>query len=81
MLCAPAHRGNLAIGLEQIPAWATEDVLGYVLHAPVLFVAAGEAEAYHAHLLKWAQTIVQRTVTAPERAADDGVCASLRDAG
>jgi predicted O-linked N-acetylglucosamine transferase (SPINDLY family)/glycosyltransferase involved in cell wall biosynthesis len=65
MLCAPAHRGNLTFCAEGVPAWASEDVLGYVLHAPVLFVALGEADAYHAHLLKWAQTIVQRTVTAP----------------
>ncbi|HEX2852289.1 MAG TPA: glycosyltransferase [Opitutaceae bacterium] len=65
MLRVPAHRGSVTIAPEKIPAWFLGDYLGYVLHAPQVFVTGGEAEQYHAHLLAWARAISQRTRTAP----------------
>lgn len=64
MLCRPAHRGSEPIALEKIPAWFLDDYLGYALHAPLLFLMEGEADRYHAHMLKWARAIFQRTQTA-----------------
>lgn len=65
MLRAPAHRGNVAIAPEKIPGWLLDDYLAYVLHAPQVFVAEGEAEEFHDHLLGWARAIFQQTRTAP----------------
>ncbi len=65
MLCAPAHRGTVAIAVEKIPAWLLDDYLGYVLFAPSVFVTAGEAEHYHDHVLFWARAIFQRTRALP----------------
>ena len=65
MLCAPAHRGVVTVGLEKIPAWLLEDYLGYILFAPAVFVAAGEAEEYRAHMLTWSRTIRQMARTRP----------------
>lgn len=66
MLRIPAHRGSVTIAPEKIPAWFLEDYLGYVLHAPQVFVTGGEAEQYRAHLLAWARAVFQRTRTAPD---------------
>lgn len=63
MLLAPAHRGGVAVPFEQIPAWLLEDYLGYVLHAPQVFVVAGEAEQYHDQLLQTARAVEERTRT------------------
>ena len=65
MLCAPAHRGTAALALEKIPAWFLDDYLGYILHAPQVFVHEGEAERYHDHMLACAREIARRTRTAP----------------
>jgi len=65
MLRAPAHRGTIAVPPENLPGWFRDDYLGYLLAAPQVFVAAGEAEAYHAHLLAWSRAIHQRIKTAP----------------
>ena len=65
MLCAPAHRGTTALALEKIPAWFLDDYLGYILHAPQVFVYEGEAERYHDHMLVCAGKIARRTRTAP----------------
>lgn len=66
MIFAPAHRGApVTCPLEKIPGWLLADYLGYVLHAPPVFVAAGEAELYHTHLLGWARAIHQSIRTAP----------------
>jgi predicted O-linked N-acetylglucosamine transferase (SPINDLY family)/glycosyltransferase involved in cell wall biosynthesis len=65
MLRVPAHRGNVSIAPEKIPAWLLDDYLAYVLHAPQVFVTDGEAEEFHTHLLGWARAILQRTRTAP----------------
>ena len=69
MLRAPAHRGSTDIAPEKIPAWLLDDYLGYVLTAPQVFVAPGEAEDYHTHLLSWARTVQQRIRQAPGAAA------------
>lgn len=66
MLCAPAHRGALMISPDKVPAWWLEDYLGYVLHAPQVFVLPGEAEQYHAHLLGWMRAVRSRTLAAPD---------------
>lgn len=67
MLRAPAHRGgSVLIALNQIPAWFLDDYLGYVFNAPQVFITAGEAELYHAHLLAWARAIQKLTRHAPE---------------
>ncbi|MGC4072510.1 MAG: glycosyltransferase [Nibricoccus sp.] len=68
MLCAPAHRGSLNVSVDKIPAWFLNDYLAHVLHAPSVFVYAGEAEEYHDHMLGWAQAIFQLTRTAPNNA-------------
>jgi predicted O-linked N-acetylglucosamine transferase (SPINDLY family)/glycosyltransferase involved in cell wall biosynthesis len=65
ILCTPAHRGSVTVAVEKIPAWFIEDYLGYVLFAPPVFVAAGEAEDYRAHLLAWSRAIRQLTRTQP----------------
>jgi predicted O-linked N-acetylglucosamine transferase (SPINDLY family) len=65
MLCAPAHRGGMIIAPERIPGWFLDDYLGYVLHAPLVFVMAGEAEEYRAHLLAWSRAIRQLMRTRP----------------
>ena len=65
ILCGPAHRGAVRVALEKIPAWLLDEYLGYVLFAPPVFVAAGEAEDYRAHLLYWSRTIRQLTRTRP----------------
>jgi glycosyltransferase involved in cell wall biosynthesis/predicted SAM-dependent methyltransferase len=63
MLCAPAHRGNVVIAFDDIPGWLLEDYLGYLLHAPQVFVSEGEADHYHGHLLECVREIVRRTRT------------------
>jgi predicted O-linked N-acetylglucosamine transferase (SPINDLY family) len=65
MLCAPAHRGSMTIAPDRIPGWFLDDYLGYVLYAPQVFVMAGEAEEYRAHLLAWSRAIRQLTRTRP----------------
>ena len=65
MLCASAHHGTAQLVLGKIPAWFLDDYLGYVLHAPQVFVTAGEAEEYRAHLLAWSRAIRQLTRTRP----------------
>ncbi len=67
MLVAPAHRGTVIVPLERLPEWLLDDGLGYVLHAPLVFVLPGEAEQYHDHLLRTARSIHRLTRT---RAAD-----------
>ncbi len=66
MLCAPAHRGAMKVSPAAVPAWWLDDYVGYVLHAPQVYVLAGEAEQYHAHLLSWLQDVVGRTRSAPD---------------
>ena len=73
MLCGPAHRGAMGLGVEKIPGWLLEDYLGYVLFAPPVFVEAGEAEVYRAHLLAWSRTIRQLTRTRPGEALTNKV--------
>src|SRR6478736_1334287 len=68
MLCAPAHRGAMTVSPAKVPAWWLEDYLGYVLHAPQVFVLAGEAEQYHAHLLGWMREVLGRTRSSPDAA-------------
>jgi predicted O-linked N-acetylglucosamine transferase (SPINDLY family) len=65
MLCGPAHRGAMGIGVEKIPGWFLDDYLSYVLFAPPVFVEAGEAEVYRAHLLAWSRAIRELTRTRP----------------
>lgn len=65
ILCAPAYRGAVTIAVAKIPAWWVDDYLGYVLLAPQVFVMAGEAEEYRAHLLAWSRAIRQLTRTRP----------------
>jgi predicted O-linked N-acetylglucosamine transferase (SPINDLY family) len=65
LLCAPAHRGGMTIAPDRIPGWFLDDYLGYVLYAPQVFVMAGEAEEYRAHLLAWSRAIRQLTRTRP----------------
>jgi predicted O-linked N-acetylglucosamine transferase (SPINDLY family)/glycosyltransferase involved in cell wall biosynthesis len=73
ILCAPAHRGAVTVAVEKIPAWWVDDYLGYVLFAPPVFVAAGEAEDYRAHLLTWSRAIRQLTRTRPGEALTNRV--------
>jgi len=68
MLRAPAHRGLGLIALEQIPQWALDDFLGYVFHAPQVFVTPGENETYRMHALAWTRDVAQRTQKAPDAA-------------
>ncbi len=73
ILCTPAHRGSVTVSVEKIPAWFIEDYLGYMLFAPPVFVAAGEAEDYRAHLLDWSRAIRQLTRTRPADALTNKV--------
>jgi len=65
MLLAPAHHGSVTITPERIPAWLLEDYLGYVLNAPQVFIAEGEAGRYHSHMLAWVRAIHQRIRAKP----------------
>jgi predicted O-linked N-acetylglucosamine transferase (SPINDLY family) len=65
MLLAPAHRGMVCLAPEKIPSWFIEDYFGYIFHAPQVFVANGEAELYHGHLLQWARMAHKRTRSSP----------------
>lgn len=64
MLRGPAHRGTIVVPPENLPTWLLDDYLNYIFAAPQVFVAAGEAEDYHAHLLAWAREIHRRVRTA-----------------
>jgi len=66
MLCGPAHRGTLTVAPGRIPAWFLNDYLAYVLHAPQVFVAEGEAEQYQNYLLGLVRSICQRIGEAPK---------------
>ena len=68
MLCAPAHRGTVTVGVENVPAWLLEDYLGYVLFAPPVFLEVGEAEVYRAHMSFWSTAILLRTHALPNDA-------------
>ena len=65
MLLAPAHRGLVCLAPEKIPSWLLEDYFTYIFHAPQVFVAFGEAELYHSHLLQWAHMVHKRTCSSP----------------
>ncbi|MFT3783340.1 MAG: glycosyltransferase [Nibricoccus sp.] len=66
MISAPAHRGSGAVvDFAKIPAWFLEDYLGYVLRAPQILAAKGEAEDYHEHLLRLAKAVTQRIQSRP----------------
>lgn len=68
MLVAPAHRGTVRFEPDAIPGWLVDDYLAYVLHAPDVFVVAGEADEYHGHVLACLRAIVRRVRTAPRDA-------------
>lgn len=65
MLRAPAHRGSLSFSPESIPAWFLDDYLLYLLHAPKVFVAPGEADEYAEHVLKCVRGINDRVRSSP----------------
>ncbi len=68
MLCAPAHRGAALPPLDNIPSWLLDDYLGYLLHAPQVFVHEGEAERYHDFMLGCAREMLRRTRSQPGNA-------------
>jgi glycosyltransferase involved in cell wall biosynthesis/predicted O-linked N-acetylglucosamine transferase (SPINDLY family) len=65
MLLAPAHLNREAFGWESVPAWFRDDYLAYMLYAPAIFGAAGEADLYRDHMRACVTAILQRIRTAP----------------
>jgi tetratricopeptide (TPR) repeat protein len=60
-----AHHRFGPFELERIPGWFLDDYLACVLYSPQIFLRAGEAGQYAAHLLEWVRAIYRRTRTAP----------------
>jgi len=65
MLWTPSHRAAMTVAPERLPGWLLDDYLGYLLSGPEVFVLAGEAEQYQAHLLGLANAVCERIRSAP----------------
>ncbi|PTX98422.1 glycosyltransferase [Opitutus sp. ER46] len=65
MLVLPAHRASVPLQFDTLPRWCLDDVLAYLLAAPRVFTAMGEAEQYLRHQTALGATIVERTRTMP----------------
>ena len=68
ILCSPAHRAAVIVAPERTPAWLRIPYTAYLIAAPLVFLAADEAELLYDHLLdvvRIIQSLVERNPRDP----------------